>query len=130
MVAENIFSVKFALCFLFATLVAFYLVYRYAKNKKSFRWIEYFGILLVPAIFVITLASIIGPKVYKLFLVSSIVGLALEYSLGVIFHKAFHRRLWVYDSKHNINKYTSWFVLPVWGAAGVIFWFIAKRLGL
>ncbi len=115
--------------FLLLTICGFYLAYLYGHKTKKFRWSEYFLIIIWPAMFVVALAYLVDLKVIELFIFSCIIGFALEYAVGFIYHQVLNRRLWVYK-KFSLNGYTSWLVLPIWGIAGVIFWYLGAVIGL
>ena len=115
--------------FLGITLTGFYLAYLYGRKTKIFVWKEYIAILIWPTLLVLTLAYFIDKNIIILFLISSIIGFCLEYLLGLTYHKTLNKRLWRYD-KFSVKGYTSWLTLPIWGIAGVIFWFLSKIAGL
>lgn len=111
------------------TFVGFFLAYLYGRKTRQFRWSEYVAIIIWPLLFVIILAYYVETKILVLFMVSAFVGFILEYVLGFVYHKTLNRRLWHYD-KFSVGGYTSWLAIPIWGIAGVIFWFLAKIVGL
>lgn len=115
--------------FLIITLVGFYVAYLYGRKTKEFKWSEYIAIMIWPILFVVALAYFIDTRVIGLFIVSTFIGFALEYILGFTYHKVLNKRLWTYE-RLNIGGYTSLLTLPMWGVAGVIFWFISKIIGL
>ena len=83
----------------------------------------------VPVICSLSLSYFFGSKIVLLFVKSAIIGIVLEYGLGIVYHKTLNRRLWSYD-KFSLGGYTSWLTIPMWGVAGVIFWLIGKTVGL
>jgi len=115
--------------FLFVTLAGFYLAYLYGRKTKRFRWSEYMAILIWPILFVIALAYFIDVRILSLFLLSSFVGFVLEYVVGFTYHKTLNEKLWHYE-RLSIGGYTSLLSIPIWGVAGVIFYFLSKMLGL
>lgn len=110
-------------------LVGFFLAYLYGRKTKGFIWKEYFLILIFPLIGIFLFAFLIDLKVLYLFIISSFVGLILEYLVGLTYSKTLNKRLWTYNRLH-IDGYTSWLALPMWGIAGVTFWFFSKLIGL
>ena len=75
------------------------------------------------------MAVYIDIRILNLFIISSFTGFFLEYVIGLTYHKTLNRRLFEYK-KFSINGYTSYLSIPIWGVAGVVFWFIAKMLNL
>ncbi len=110
-------------------LFGMYCAYLYGRHSKEFRWREYVALLAAPVTGCLGLAYFYGPKLILFFLVSCVVGLFLEYGIGKLYHKTLNRRLWTY-SRLNIGGYTSWLTLPMWGIAGVVFWLLARIIGL
>lgn len=64
-----------------------------------------------------------------LFLYSAVVGTFLEGLMGLAIHKIFGIRLWTYHHA-TIGNFTSLYSLPYWGAAGIVFTFIGKVIGV
>jgi len=121
--------VIFTIVFTFFDLLGFYLAYLYGRKTKNFRWREYLAIVAVPLGCVFAAAYLIDLKIINLFLVSCFIGFALEYLLGLAYHKTLNKRLWEYK-RLSVHGYTSLLSIPFWGVGGVSFWFIAKILGL
>ncbi len=115
--------------FFLVTIVGYYLAYIYGRKTKEFRYSEYVAIIFFPSLFVLYLGVYISVNIFYLYLASSIVGFLLEYILGFVYHKTLNRRLWYYR-RLNVGGYTSLLVIPIWGIAGVIFWFLSKMVGL
>jgi len=115
--------------FILITFTGFYAAYLYGRKTKEFKWSEYAAIMIWPILFVVALAYFIDMRIVSLFIVSIFVGFVLEYILGFTYHKVLNRRLWTYG-RLSIGGYTSLLTLPMWGVAGVIFWFISKMVGL
>jgi uncharacterized membrane protein len=115
--------------FLSICLIGFYLAYLYGRKTKRFRWSEYMAILIWPVLFVVAFAYFFNVRIFILFLISSFVGFVLEYVVGLTYHKTLNRRLWNYG-RLSIGGYTSLLSIPIWGVAGVIFWFLGKMVGL
>jgi len=117
------------LIFLVLILVGYYLAYLYGHRTKKFNWGEYFSIIFWPSLFVVALAYFVDGKIIRLFVVSCFIGLGLEYSLGLAFHMIMGKHLWIYR-RFDLDGYTSWLCLPIWGIAGVIFWYLGRIVGL
>jgi len=115
--------------FIVLSLLGFYLAYLYGHKTKQFRWSKYIAIIIIPLLFVFALAYFVNARVLSLFLVSAAVGFVLEYLLGLTYHKVFNQHLWTY-SRLSVNGYASLLGIPIWGIAGVIFWFLSKMVGL
>ena len=121
--------VSFGFIFIVVSLVGFYLAYLYGRKTKRFKWTEYGAILAGPVLSIIILAVLIDIKILTLFLVSASVGFLLEYIVGLTYHKTLNKRLWRYE-RLSIDGYSSLLSVPIWGIAGVIFWFLGKMVGL
>ena len=121
--------VSFGFIFIVVSLVGFYLAYLYGRKAKRFKWTEYGAILAGPVLSIIILAVLIDIKILTLFLVSASVGFLLEYVVGLTYHKTLNKRLWRYE-RLSIDGYSSLLSVPIWGIAGVIFWFLGKMIGL
>ena len=121
--------VSFGFIFIVVSLVGFYLAYLYGRKTKRFKWSEYSAILAGPVLSIIILAVLIDIKILTLFLVSASVGFLLEYVVGLTYHKTLNKRLWRYE-RLSIDGYSSLLSVPIWGIAGVIFWFLGKMIGL
>lgn len=101
-------------------LAGFYLAYLYGHRTKKFLWRKYLAILAFPIAGVFIFSFLLNIKVLILFLISSLVGFAFEYIIGLTYHKTMHERLWCYD-RLNINGYTSLLSVPFWGMGGIVF---------
>lgn len=115
--------------FLLVNLIGFYLAYLYGHKTKNFRWSEYFAIIIWPVVCIFALAYIYGPQVLSLFIFSSFLGFFFEYIIGLTYEKTLNKRLWEYK-KFSVGGHTSLLSIPMWGIAGVIFWFLSKMVGL
>jgi len=115
--------------FVVITFVGFYLAYLYGRKTKSFRWSEYIAIIIWPLLTVLGLAYFVSSKILSLFLISALAGFALEYIIGLTYYKTLNRRLWTYG-RLSVGGHSSLLSIPLWGVAGVMFWFIAKMVGL
>jgi uncharacterized membrane protein len=103
--------------------------YWYGRYTKKFRWSEYVALFIAPFLLLLIYAWYIDTKILEMFLVSAITGFILEYILGWVYHKVMNRRLWYY-SKFSLNGYTSLLSIPLWGIAGVLFWFLSVLVWL
>lgn len=64
-----------------------------------------------------------------LFLLSAVIGTLLEGILGKFIKRFFGVRIWTY--KYGAwGNFTSFYALPYWGAAGLVFALLGKVLGL
>ena len=117
------------LSFISISFIGFYLAYLYGRKTKYFRWSEYSAILILPVVSVILVAYFIDMKVILLFILSALLGTFLEYIIGLTYHKALNKKLWTY-SRYSLDGYTSILCIPIWGVAGVVFWFLSKCIGL
>jgi uncharacterized membrane protein len=61
------------------------------------------------------------------FLFFAVIGTFMEWLIGFAYENVVGKILWTYD-KFNINGYTSYLSIPLWGIAGVVFWLIANVL--
>lgn len=85
--------------------------------------------IIVPFLFVIYLIIFVNIKILYLFIYSAIIGFIAEGFVGFVYDKVLNKRLWTYNRFH-IKGYTSFLSIPLWGIAGVAFWFISKLAGL
>jgi hypothetical protein len=118
----------FLMIFLGATLLGFYLAYLYGRKTIIFKWSEYMAIIITPLLCTLFLVYLYGLVIITLFFLSSILGFALEYFIGLTYHKTLNRRLWIYQ-RYSVGGYTSYLTLPIWGCAGILFWLLSKSLG-
>jgi len=115
--------------FVVISTIGFYAAYLYGRKTKRFLWREYIALLSVPVITSFGLTYFYGIKIVYLFFTSAIIGFILEYFLGLTYHKTLNKRLWKYE-KYNFQGYTSYLTPPMWGIAGIVFWLLAKSIGL
>ena len=115
--------------FFVINIFGFYIAYLYGRKTKRFRWSEYVALFIFPFSTVLVIAYLNGPRIIAFFLISAFVGFTLEYILGLSYEKTLNSRLWEYK-RYSIGGYTSMLTLPFWGVAGVVFWFLAKVVGL
>lgn len=106
-----------------------YCAYLYGRKTKAFKWREYFALIAAPVTGSLGLAHFYGQKVIYFFLVACVAGFILEYTIGIAYHKTLNRRLWTYG-KYNVGGYTSLLTFPLWGVAGIVFWLLARLIGL
>lgn len=119
----------YGLLFIAITFIGFYFAYLYGHKTKNFRWSEYFAIIIWPILSIIAFAFVVDARILNLFLISAFFGFLLEYIVGLAYHKTLNKRLWVYQ-RLSLNGYTSLLSIPLWGIAGVLFWFLSKVVGL
>lgn len=111
------------------TAGGFYLAYLYGRRTRAFRWREYVALVSAPIVCCLALYFVYGIEIIYLFVASMFVGFALEYSIGLAYHKVLNKRLWTYD-RLSVGGYTSLLSIPMWGIGGVIFFMLAKTVGL
>ena len=105
------------------------IAYFYGRKTNHFKWSEYLLLLCAPIGASIYLMGVHGVQLFYLFAISALIGFCLEYTLGFFYHKVLGERLWTYG-KHNVGGYSSLLTFPMWGVAGIVFWLIAKSVGL
>jgi len=67
--------------------------------------------------------------IVMLFLLSAVVGTIFEFLTGYFFYRAFEIKIWTY--KHGaLGKFTSIYSIPYWGGGGLLFFGLAKIIGL
>ena len=115
--------------FVTLSLFGFFLAYLYGRKTTNFKWSEYVAIIIIPVAFIIFLIYYYDFGILKMFIVSAVVGFAAEGFIGFIYNKVLNKRLWTYN-RFSIKGYTSLLSIPLWGIAGVVFWFISKLVGL
>ena len=115
--------------FLILSFIGFYLAYLYGRKTTEFRWSEYIAIIIIPIFFIVFLILYYDFAILKLFIVSASIGFIGEGLIGFVYDKVLNRKLWTYN-RLSIKGYTSYLSIPLWGIAGVMFWFISKLAGL
>ncbi len=115
--------------FLFVLCLGCVSAYYYGRHTKKFRWSEYVAIFIAPLFLVLLYAWYIDTLIFKLFIASACLGFVTEYLLGLAYHKTLNKRLWNY-SRLSLNGYTSLLSIPLWGIAGVLFWYLSLWVGL
>jgi uncharacterized membrane protein len=126
---KNMSTILLGTIFIVVVLVGFYLAYLYGHKTKKFRWSEYIAIIIWPILCVFVMAYLIDVRILAMFILSCCAGFVLEYIVGLAYHKVLNKRLWEYK-RLSINGYTSLLTIPIWGVAGVLFWFLGKMIGL
>lgn len=118
-------AVEYAIAMLFDLFERkpFRLPKKYTLGKKI-------SLFTLPIWGLIALFFLKGTHSYvNLFLYSAVIGTLLEGLMGAAIHKIFGVRLWTYHHG-SIGNFTSLYSLPYWGAAGIIFGFIGKVIGI
>ena len=115
--------------FVILGFLGFYLAYLYGRKTTEFRWSEYIAMIILPVLFVLFLSFYFDIKILYMFLVSSAIGFVAEGLMGFAYDKILNKRLWTYN-RLDIKGYTSFLSIPLWGIAGVVFWFLSKLIGL
>lgn len=114
---------------LLGSIIGMYLAYLYGRKTKRFRWSEYVALLAAPVLGSLGLSYFYGIKIIYFFVESSIIGFIFEYGIGRAYHMTLNKRLWTYG-KYSVEGYTSLLTFPLWGVGGIVFWLLAKTLGL
>ena len=120
---------ELGLIFIIISFIGFYLAYLYGRKTKRFKWSEYIAILIAPMLSILLFAYFINARIIILFLISSFAGSILEYGVGLTYEKTLNKKLWIYQ-QFSIDGYTSLLSIPIWGIAGVIFWFLGELIGM
>lgn len=113
--------------YFFFSLTGFFLAYLYGRHTKRFLWREYFAILAAPILGVLGLILILGLQPLYVFIVGSFVGPALEWLVGLFYHKTIGSHLWIYERYPAPGRYTSYLTIPIWGFGLTLLWLIAKN---
>lgn len=129
---DEIFNFYFFLAIIIGGVIferALQILYFRLQNRKQynekFSAKRYLYYLSLPFISVIFMSVKEGEKILEIFLAFAILGPIIEYLIGYFYHQIVGSRLWTYHS-FAISGYTSWLSLPIWGLAGVLFWFLAQ----
>ena len=102
----------------------FFLTKKHFK-KYHFSIGRYLFLLLFPLAATLYIASHVGFKLINTFIAFALVGPIIEWAIGFSYHMVVGEKLWTYD-RYNINSYTSFLAIPIWGLAGVLFWLLAR----
>lgn len=126
--------IKFLLLFLliilgFSLEILFLKIY-YILTKKSYKQIHYsFGkyvyYLTLPVL--VALYFIQGHELnfVAIFIGFALLGTLAEWLVGFFYHKILGQRLWTYH-RYTISGYTSLLSTPLWGLAGIVFYFLIQ----
>lgn len=115
--------------FIVVSLVGFLLAYLYGRKTTQFRWREYLAMIGAPLLFILYLIFYFDRRILLIFLVSATIGFVAEWTVSYVYEKVLGKKLWTYNQL-SINGHTSILSIPLWGIAGVVFWFISKLVGL
>ena len=118
-----------SLVFAFVSSLGFYLAYKYGYRARKFKLKNYVLMMIAPTACCLALTFFFCWRIIELFFYSAVVGTVLEYGVGVVFQKIFHRNLWTYE-RFSIGGHTSYLSIPIWGVAGIVFWLLAKTIAL
>lgn len=118
-----------ATIFIIASLAGLLPAFLYGKKATRFHWLGYFLLFIWPLLVILSFAIFVDHRILFLFLISCVVGFFCEYLVGFIYHETLKENLWLYN-RLNFYKYTSYLIIPFWGIAACLFWFISKTIGL
>ena len=93
--------------------------------RKHFTFIRYLFLILFPVIGVLVSTFIEGITALKMFLLFSLLGPIFEWCIGYSYRAIVGQKLWTYN-RYSISGYTSVLTLPLWGFAGILFYYLAK----
>jgi len=107
----------------------------FARKYDKHKWfkVHHFSLLKYLIFFGIPFATILlyswqyQKNIIYAFLTFAVIGTFLEWIIGYAYNAVEGKRLWTYHS-FNINKYTSWLSIPLWGLAGMLFWILINSL--
>lgn len=102
----------------------FLLTKRHYK-EHHFSLAKYFLLLLFPFVAMFFALMTTGFKLFWVFAIFAVVGTVLEWLIGWAYYQIEGQRLWTYH-RYAIGKYTSYLSIPLWGAAGILFWVLTK----
>ncbi len=88
-----------------------------------------FALISLPIWGVIGLLASQNYNYVLFFFIVAVVGTVLEMSFGFMFKRLFGVTLWEYH-RGKITQYTSWYSIPYWGGASLVFLSLAKWVGL
>lgn len=89
---------------------------------------RFLGLLFFPLLATGTMLWFTGGQLVMVFLVFSVVGTVLEWTLGFCYQQIVGQRLWTYH-RFPISGHTSLLSIPFWGIAGVMFWLLVRVFG-
>ena len=110
---------------LFISLCGFLFTLIAGRNVKRSFWLGYIFTIVWPLLFVAIIILLYGLKVLALFGICIVVGIIGETLAGSTYYKITGERLWDYQ-RLDFKGQTSLLMIPLWGSAGVLFWFFAK----
>ena len=96
-------------------------------KKHHFSFIKYLIFFGVPFATVMFVVLEYNSDALPVFLLFAVIGTFMEWLIGFAYENVMGKRLWTYN-KFNINKYTSYLSIPLWGIAGVVFWLAVNVL--
>lgn len=100
----------------------------YRKHKKAksshFTFIRYFYLLLLPLVGTLGTFYIGGFSAIKVFFLFAFLGPLLEWCIGFAYHLIVGQKLWTYH-RYSVTGYTSILTIPLWGLAGILFYYLA-----
>lgn len=99
------------------------------KIHRQFSWPGYIGLLVVPIWGFLYLLITQGRVIVYFFFIFAILGPFFEYLLGLLSHRLVGVKLWSYY-QYDIQGYTSWLTIPLWGLGGLVLWATCRILGL
>lgn len=94
-------------------------------KKYHYKFGRYLFYLMFPVVALVFSLFFASPEVLSIFLAFSVIGPALEWLAGFSYHMVVGQRLWTYH-RYSIGGYTSFFTIPLWGLAGILFWLLNK----
>lgn len=98
---------------------------RNSKRKRRLNVLNYLFFMLGPIAATVYAYARVGHSVIFMFLLAAAIGVYFEYSIDKSWMLLFGRRLWRYY-RADIQADTSWLVIPLWGAGGVLFLLLAR----
>lgn len=117
----------------FELIVNFFFEVLHGKTLRlhhKFKINQKIGLSLVPVWGIV--AVIFYEKHFShlaLFVTSAVIGTFFEFMLGKFIYSMFNIKLWTY--RHGkIGEFTSIYSIPYWGAAGLLFVYLARILGV
>lgn len=103
----------------------YFLVFNKHTKVNHFSWGKYFYFITVPFLASFYFFSKFTSGFLVLFFSFLILGTFAEWLVGFVYNKVTGQRLWTYH-KYHIGHYTSLLSMPIWGLAGVLFWFFIR----
>jgi hypothetical protein len=94
------------------------------RNNKNFSFTRYLLLLLLPTIAAFVTFFMIGEPAIKIFLTFSLLGPIIEWCIGFSYQAIVGQKLWTYH-RYSITGNTSLLAIPIWGLAGILFYYLA-----